>query len=75
MANVEEMLEGSDWVNVGDVGDANSLGSISPVNGGAVNGVGGASGGMKRKRTAADQIEASLQDELVALEKVCCFII
>jgi hypothetical protein len=27
--------------------------------------------GSKRKRGAADQIEARLQDELMALEKVC----
>ncbi|GJJ15524.1 hypothetical protein Clacol_009802 [Clathrus columnatus] len=50
MANVEEMLEGYEWVN-----DTTSL------------------SGTKRKRTAADQIEARLQDELVALEKATIY--
>lgn len=52
MANVEEMLEGYEWVN-----DTESL------------------TGTKRKRTAADQVEARLQDELVALEKVISLIL
>ncbi|GJJ09890.1 hypothetical protein Clacol_004114 [Clathrus columnatus] len=50
MANVEEMLEGYEWVN-----DTTTL------------------SGTKRKRTAADQIEARLQDELVALEKATIY--
>lgn len=57
MANVEEMIDGFEW------------NAIQVDMGGSSIGVKSAS--RKRARGAADQIEARLQDELMALEKVC----
>ena len=58
MANVEEMIDEFEW-NTIHVGSDDSAGSVAAIR------------GRKRARAAADQIEARLQDELMALEKVC----
>ncbi len=58
MANVEEMIDEFEW-NIIHVGSDDSTGSAATMR------------GRKRARAAADQIEARLQDELMALEKVC----
>ena len=56
MANVEEMIDGFEWNAIQVDLDGSSIGTKSVS--------------RKRARGAADQIEARLQDELMALEKV-----